>query len=195
MSIRLSAGERRDQIIDVAIHVFARHGYHGTSMNEVAEAAGVTKPVLYQHFSSKHELYLALIDDAGRRMISTISKATAGATNGKEQTELGFQAYFRWVADDHDAFRLLFSTNANGDEVATRAIRAITSEAASAIAPLIAVEIDSEKLRILAHGLVGLAEGVSRRVVERDDPFDPDELASLAANLAWAGLRSIRPGT
>lgn len=193
MTTRLSAGERRDQIIDVAIHVFARHGYHGTSMNEVAEAAGVTKPVLYQHFSSKHELYLALIDDAGRRMISTISKATAGATSGKEQTELGFQAYFRWVADDHDAFRLLFSTNANGDEEATRAIRAITSEAASAIAPLIAVEIDHDKLRILAHGLVGLAESVSRRVVERSEAFDPDELARLVANLAWAGLRSIRP--
>ncbi len=193
MNTRLPAGERREQIIDVAIPVFAKRGFHGASMNDVAEAAGVTKPVLYQHFASKQDLHLALIDDVGKRMITAISKGTAGATNGKNQTELGFQAYFRWVADDRDAFLLLFSTQASGDETATKAIRQITSDAASAIAPLIAVEIDHEKQRTLAHGLVGLAEGVSRRLVERGEDFDPDELARLVANLAWAGLRSIGP--
>ena len=193
MSIRLPAGARREQILDVAVQVFARQGYHGTSMNEVAEAAGVTKPVLYQHFDSKQDLYLALIDEVGRRRITTIAKATAGATSGKTMTEVGFQAYFRWVADDHDAFLLLFATQANRDAAATAAIKAITSEAASAIAPLIAVEIDHEKQRTLAHGLVGLAEGVSRRLVERGDDFDPDELGRLVANLAWAGLRALGP--
>jgi AcrR family transcriptional regulator len=194
MNTRLPAGERREQIIDVAVAVFARSGYHGASMNDVAEAAGVTKPVLYQHFASKQDLYLALIDDVGKRMIDAIGKATAGATDGRTQTELGFRAYFRWVADDHDGFLLLFSTQANRDAAATKAIRAITSEAASAIAPLIAIEIDHEQRRTLAHGLVGLAEGVSRRLVERGDDFDPDELARLVANLAWAGLRAVGPG-
>jgi AcrR family transcriptional regulator len=195
MNTRLPAGERREQIIAVAVAVFARSGYHGASMNDVAEAAGVTKPVLYQHFASKQDLYLALIDDVGKRMIDAIGKATAGATDGRAQTELGFRAYFRWVADDHDGFLLLFSTQANRDAAATKAIRAITSEAASAIAPLIAIEIDHEQRRTLAHGLVGLAEGVSRRLVERGDEFDPDELARLVANLAWAGLRAVGPGT
>ena len=193
MSTRLPAGERREQILDVAVQVFARNGFHGTSMNDVADAAGVTKPVLYQHFDSKQELYLALIDDVGRKMISAIQKATAGAANGKKQTELGFQAYFRWVAQDHDGFLLLFATQANRDAAATRAIRAITSEAASAIAPLIAIDIDHEKQRTIAHGLVGLAEGVSRRLVERGDDFDPDDVGRLVANLAWAGLRAIGP--
>ena len=195
MNTRLPAGERREQIIAVAVTVFARSGYHGASMNDVAEAAGVTKPVLYQHFASKQDLYLALIDDVGKRMIDAIGKATAGATDGRAQTELGFRAYFRWVADDHDGFLLLFSTQANRDAAATTAIRSITSEAASAIAPLIAIEIDPEQRRTLAHGLVGLAEGVSRRLVERGDDFDPDELARLVANLAWAGLRAVGPGT
>jgi AcrR family transcriptional regulator len=195
MNTRLPAGERREQILDVAVQVFARNGYHGTSMNDVAEAAGVTKPVLYQHFDSKQDLYLALIDEVGQRMITAISKATAGATSGKTMTELGFQAYFRWVAQDHDAFLLLFATQANRDAAATKAIRTITSEAASAIAPLIAVEIDHEKQRTIAHGLVGLAEGVSRRLVERGEDFDPDELGRLVANLAWAGLRAIGPAS
>ncbi|MCB1000766.1 MAG: TetR/AcrR family transcriptional regulator [Acidimicrobiales bacterium] len=195
MNTRLPAGERREQILEVAVQVFARHGYHGTSMNDIAEAAGVTKPVLYQHFDSKQDLYLALIDEVGHRMITAIAKATAGATNGKAQTESGFCAYFRWVAQDHDAFLLLFATQANRDAAATKAIRKITSEAASAIAPLIAAEIDHEQQRTIAHGLVGLAEGVSRRLVERGEEFDPDELGRLVSNLAWAGLRALGPNS
>ena len=192
-SSRLPAGARREQILDVAVQVFARSGYHGASMNDVAEAAGVTKPVLYQHFESKQGLYLALLEEVGRRLLNAVSKATAGATSGKTQTELGFKAYFQWVADDHDSFLLLFGTQANRDAASTAAIRRMTAETAEAVAPLITVDIDPENRRTLAHGLVGLAEGVSRRLVERGESFDPDELGALVANLAWAGLRAIGP--
>ena len=65
VSVRLTATARREQLVDIAIAVFARNGYHTTSMNDVAEAAGVTKPVLYQHFASKRDLYLALLDEVG----------------------------------------------------------------------------------------------------------------------------------
>src|ERR1041384_795151 len=142
MSMRLTAPERRVQLMQVGLEAFARNGYHGASMNDVADAAGVTKPVLYQHFESKQGLYLALLDEVGRRLLNQIAKATAGATSGKAQTELGFKAYFRWVADDHDAFLLLFGTQANRDAASTAAIRRMTAETAAAIAPLIAVEID-----------------------------------------------------
>ncbi|HTH07003.1 MAG TPA: TetR/AcrR family transcriptional regulator [Ilumatobacteraceae bacterium] len=191
MSIRLPASARREQILDVSVEVFARNGFHSTSMNDVAEAAGVTKPVLYQHFDSKRDLYLALLGEAGNRLRSAIAKAVAGASNGKEQTELGFKAYFHWVAEDHDAFLLLFGSRANRDEESTTAIRRITAEAAAAIEPLIAADIDSEHQRVLAHGLVGLAEGVSRHLVERGERFDPDVLGQQIADLAWAGLRAV----
>ena len=191
MSTRLPAGERREQILDVAVQVFASKGFHGASMNDVADAAGVTKPVLYQHFDSKQDLYLALLEDVGHRMLHSIAKATAGATNGKTQTELGFQAYFRFVADDHDAFLLLFGTQANRGAESTAVIRRITDEAADAIAPLIAVDIDPDYRRTLAHGLIGLAEGASRRLVELGETFDPDALAQQVSNLAWAGLRAV----
>ena len=191
MSMRLPAPARREQILDVSVQVFAQRGFHSTSMNDVAEAAGVTKPVLYQHFDSKQDLYLALIDEAGNRLRTAISKAVAGATNGKQQTELGFKAYFRWVSDDHDAFLLLFGSRANRDEESTKAIRRITAEAAQAIAPLIAADIEPEHQRILAQGLVGLAEGVSRHLVERGETFDPDALGQQIADMAWAGLRAV----
>ncbi|WP_439115745.1 TetR/AcrR family transcriptional regulator [Ilumatobacter sp.] len=193
MSQRLSAPARREQILDVALDVFANSGFHGASMNDIAEAAGVTKPVLYQHFDSKRDLYQALIEEVGNRLRTNIDKATAEATNGKSQTELGFRAYFRWVADDHDGFRLLFGSGSRRDDEFNEAIRKITAESARAVAPLIAVDIDESHRETLAHALVGLAEGASRRLVGLGQDFDPDALAAEVSALAWAGLRAVTP--
>ena len=189
---RLSADARREQIIDVAIEVFGRAGYFGASMNDIAEAAGVTKPVLYQHFDSKSELYVALLDEVGARLLSAISKATADATDGREMTAAGFQAYFRWVAHRHDEFMLLFGGSARHAEEFGARVRRITDDAAAAIAPLIAVDIEHAHRETLAHALVGLAEGASRRLVGLGQAFDPDEIAREVAALAWAGLRAVQ---
>jgi len=191
MSVRLPASARREQLLDVALQVFARQGYHVASMNDVAEAAGVTKPVVYQHFDSKRDLYLALLAEVGDRLLTAIFKATSGATDGKHQTELGFRAYFRWVADDHDSFLLLFGSGARRDEEFNDAVRHVTEQVAEAIKPLITAPIDAEHQRTLAHSLVGLAEGVSRRLVDNGTEFDPDLLARQVSDLAWAGLRAI----
>jgi len=193
MSGRLPANARREQILDVALEVFAREGFHGASMNDVADAVGVTKPVLYQHFDSKRDLYQASIDEVGDRLLASISKAAAEATDGKSQTELGFRAYFRWVADDHDAFRFLFGSGTRRDHEFNAAVQRITAQAAQAVAPLIAVDIDERHRTTLAHALVGLAEGASRLLVERGDEFDPDEIAQIVADLSWAGLRAVQP--
>jgi AcrR family transcriptional regulator len=190
---RLSADARREQILDVAIDVFGRSGYFGASMNDIAEAAGVTKPVLYQHFDSKSDLYSALLDEVGARMLDAIVKATADATDGKQQTEQGFRAYFRWVAHRHDEFMLLFGGSSRHDGEFSAQIRRITDDAAAAIAPLISVDIDVEHRTTLAHALVGLAEGASRRLVGLGQAFEPDEIAREVSALAWAGLRAINP--
>jgi len=193
MSQRLSAPARREQILDVALVVFAGAGFHGASMNDIAEAAGVTKPVLYQHFDSKRDLYQALIEEVGNRLRNNIDKATAEATDGKSQTELGFRAYFRWVADDHDGFRLLFGSGSRRDDEFNESIRKITAESARAVAPLIAVDIDESHRETLSHALVGLAEGASRRLVGLGKDFDPDAIAAEVSALAWAGLRAVQP--
>ncbi len=192
-SSRLSADARRAQILDVAIDVFGRSGYFGSSMNDIAEAAGVTKPVLYQHFDSKSDLYSALLDEVGARMLDAIAKATADATDGKQQTERGFQAYFRWVAHRHDEFMLLFGGSARHDGEFSAQIRRITNDAAAAIAPLISVDLEPTHRITLAHALVGLAEGASRRLVGLGEAFEPDEIAREVSALAWAGLRAVSP--
>ena len=192
-SPRLSADARREQILDVAIDVFGRSGYFGSSMNDIAEAAGVTKPVLYQHFDSKSDLYSALLDEVGARMLDAIAKATADATDGKQQTERGFQAYFRWVAHRHDEFMLLFGGSARHDGEFSAQVRRITNDAAAAIAPLISVDLEPQHRTTLAHALVGLAEGASRRLVGLGEAFEPDEIAREVSALAWAGLRAVSP--
>jgi AcrR family transcriptional regulator len=191
MTSRLSAPARREQLLDVALQVFARSGYHDTSMNDVAEAAGVTKPVLYQHFESKRDLFQALLDAVGARMLGAITTGTSGATDGRTLTERGFRAYFRWVAEDHDAFTLLYGASSRRDPDFSRALRRVTNGMVQAIAPLIAADIDDEHRLTLAHALVGLAEGASRRLVERGEDFDPDVIARQVSDVAWAGLRSV----
>ena len=125
-------------------------------------------------------------------LLEAIAKATANAGSPRAQVERGFAAYFRWVADDHDAFKLLFGSGARRDEEFADAVRQVEEAIAEAIAPLIAADIDDDHRTLLAYGLVGLAEGTSRRLVAGATPFDPQRVAAQVADLAYAGLRSVR---
>jgi AcrR family transcriptional regulator len=190
---RLPAAERRRQLIEVAIDVFAQHGLHGASMNQVAKAAGVTKPVLYQHFPSKRELYREVLEDVGGRLEAAIVKATADAAGPHQQVEAGFRTYFRWVAAERAAFTLLFGGTTRSDDAFVETAQRVEATIADAVAALIDVDgLDAMQRRVLAHGIVGIAESTSRHWVANNLPLDPDELAAQTAELAWAGLRGIR---
>ena len=190
---RLPAARRRRQLLDVALSEFAERGFHLTSMNDVAEAAGVTKPVLYQHFRSKRELYLELLEDVGEQLRDRIAKATAQASSPRQQVVSGFGAYFRFVAEKQPAFQLLFGGGTRRDLEFADAVRAVELSIADIIAHLIDVPgLDAERRRLLAHGIVGLAEGTSRHWILDGAPGDPDTLAAQVAELAWAGLRGVR---
>jgi AcrR family transcriptional regulator len=191
MSVRLPAAARREQLLAVALDVFARQGFHGTAMSEVAEAAGVTKPVLYQHFASKRDLYLALLEEVGGKLRATIEQATREAGSPHDQVVRGYLAYFTWVAEDRQAFRLLFGSGARRDEEFAEAVRRFEDAVASAIAPLIQADIDAAHRRVLANALVGIAESTSRWLVLSGEEFDPRVVASQVAGLAWAGLRGV----
>lgn len=177
----------------MALPVFAERGFHLTSMNEVADAAGVTKPVLYQHFPSKRALYLELLRAVGDDLMGRIRDAAETAGGPREQVEHGLRAYFCFVADEAAAYRLMFGGGTRRDaefaEEATRVERSI----AETIAPLIAVEGLSPADRLLyAHGIVGLAEGTSRHWNADALDLDPGDIARKVAELAWGGLRGIR---
>src|SRR4051794_41878216 len=97
--MRLPAEQRRTQLLAVAVEIFGERGFHATSMDEVAEAAGDTKPVLYQHFPSKRALYRELLDDVDAQLVARLVEAAAGADGGPGRDEGGLAAYFR--SDPH----------------------------------------------------------------------------------------------
>ena len=196
---RLTAEQRRQQLFSVSLELFAQRGYRATTMDDIAEAAGVTKPLLYQHFSSKRSLYLELVDSIAKDLLTAISTAVAGADGPRQQVELGFAAYFRLVVTREAEFRLLYGRDHAEDQELGRALRAVEDAIAEAIDPLIAAGLDADHRRLLAYGIVGLAEGASRRFIAQRTETDSDEgieeqalrLAQRMADLAWAGLRSV----
>lgn len=195
---RLPAGERRRQLFDVALDLFAERGYRATTMDDVAEAAGVTKPLVYQHFSSKRALYLELVDSVAHEMLAAIADAAARAEGPRQQVEQGFAAYFQLVVTHESAFRLLYGRDHGDDEELGEALRRVEDVLAEAIDPLIAAGLDPDHRRLLAYAVVGMAEGASRHWIATHPPLGDDaaeaearRLAARMADLAWAGLRSV----
>ena len=190
---RLPAPERREQLLTVARHVFARRGFHETSMNDVAKDAGVTKPVLYQHFASKRELYRAVLEDVGQRLQTNVIEAAALATSPRQQVETGLTAYLEFVESDPEGFRVLFTGASREDEEWASIADGVERSVANGIASLIAVEGMSEAHRqALARGVVGLAEGMVR--FWKNEPeleLDQADLVRDLVTLAWAGLRGL----
>src|SRR5581483_9781674 len=94
---RLTAEQRRQQLFSVALELFARRGYRATTMDDIAESAGVTKPLVYQHFSSKRALYLELVNSIAQELVIAVREAVAQAKGPRQEVEMGFAAYFRMV--------------------------------------------------------------------------------------------------
>ena len=160
-------------------------------MNDVADSAGVTKPVLYQHFTSKRSLFVDLLEDVGSRLGALIAKATAGADTPSEKVEKGFSAYFRWIDANRPAFSLLFGGAVRLDPEFADVLRKVEAFLAESIAALIDADLDDEHRRTLAHGIVGLAESTGRHWLEDELDLDPDILGKQVADLAYAGLRGV----
>ena len=179
----------------MARELFAAGGFHATSMDDVAEAAGVTKPVLYQHFPSKRALYRELLEDVGRRLLADITAATAPADTGRERVQNGIAAYFGFVTGNRPAFRLLFGASVRNDAEFAEVAEAVLERMAEAVADMIDVDLPAEHRAVLAHAVIGVAEAVGRRAL-RDETaeHDPELLAHWTAELVWYGLRGIRTG-
>ncbi len=197
LTMRLPAAERRTQLLETAVAVFAANGFHATSMNDVAEAAGVTKPVLYQHFGSKRDLFVELLTQIGEELREAIAKATADAPGPRQQIENGFRAYFAFVGQRTDAFSVLFGSGARRDPEFASFARNVEDSIAEAIAGLIMVDGEPvENRKILAHGIVGMTEATSRIWLANNRQPDIDTLAEELSQLVWAGMRGLRtPGS
>jgi AcrR family transcriptional regulator len=202
MRQRLPAARRRSQLLEVALERFAANGFHGTSMEEIADAAGVTKPVLYQHFGSKRTLYLELLETVGQELLQEVTVRAEAETHPHQQVLAGFRAYFRFVRERTSAFQLLFGSGARQADEFADAVRGLEASVATTIAAFIDADIDDGHRDLLGYAILGLAEVTGRLWVSRHtesghpslDATEAEVLAVRLADLVWAGLRGLPGG-
>lgn len=166
---RLPRAEREQQVLDIAHARFAEHGYAAVTMDDVAAAAGVTKPLLYAYFGNKERLYIACMERAGDAMLATVVAAVGDADGPADALRLGLRAFFAFVDEDRDAWRVLFDeTLPTGGEIAQRVgeyrERLVGLVAATNVNRLPASRRaeHATEIEALSHALLGAAEALAR---------------------------------
>ena len=114
-AVRMPKDQRRAQLLDAANDVFTTKGYHASAMDDIAEAAGVSKPVLYQHFASKLDLYLALLDQSCDRLVEIVQDALASTENNADRVVATVGAFYEFVSSASGEFRFVFESDLTGD--------------------------------------------------------------------------------
>jgi AcrR family transcriptional regulator len=190
---RLTAEARRAQLLAVAREVFAEDGYPGAAMEKIAQRAGVTKPVLYQHFEGKKELYLALLDSDMSRLLAHVSGAIESAHDNPSRIRKGLAAYFNYIEANVDSFRLLFRETMGADPEFRESIDRFHDAAATSIGAIIADETGKslELAELLARGIMGMSEAAATWWLDRKQEIEKDELVESLAELAWRGLAAL----
>jgi AcrR family transcriptional regulator len=188
---RLPRRERRVQLLDSALEVFVAQGYHAAAMDDIAERAGVSKPVLYQHFPGKLELYLALLDSACDEVIDNCRDALAATHDNKTRVAAAMAAFYSYVAGERAAFRLVFESDLTSEPAVREHVERVTSECAAMIADVIHDDtgLPAEQSRLLAVSLVGMAQVSARFWVSEASGITQEQAVELVTGLAWRGIR------
>lgn len=196
----LGPEKRRPLILDAAFEVFLEHGYDGASMDAVARAAGVTKPVVYACFASKEELFAELLTREEQRMLALIAAALpAHADENPERTlATGLTAFLQAVADSPQAFKVILLGEGANAAVALRVARGRSAQV-DAIAMLAEAWLEQRDVaepeqpaRLIAHALVGVAESAARALLSEPERWEPGTMGPMLARLITEGQGALR---
>lgn len=187
---RLPRDERRAQLLSAALESFTTSGYHAASMDEIAERANVSKPVLYQHFPSKLDLYLAVLDLHIDALVFSIQKAIASTRENKNRVKATIDAYFGFIEGEGEAFRLLFESDMSVEPQVRERLERMTYDCAVAVSAVISVDtgLPKDEAMILAIGLIGCAQISARHWLEKGGKIDRSQASALVTSLMWRGI-------
>ena len=187
---RLPRPARRRQLLGAAQEVFVAQGYHAAAMDEIAERAGVSKPVLYQHFPGKLELYLALLDESVDALTATVQRALASTNDNKQRVTATFTAFFDFVASTGQAFRLVFESDLRNEPAVRERLDRSMQNCAEMISQVIREDagIGDDEAHLLGLGLVGMAQVSATYWLSTARPIPKDAAEELMARLAWRGI-------
>ena len=187
---RLARPARRLQLLGAAQEIFVERGYHAAAMDDIAQRAGVSKPVLYQHFPGKLELYLAVLDRHAGALVDQVRAALRSTEDNRRRVEASVAAYFSFVAGEGGAFRLVFERDLRTDPAVNERVERMTAACVDAIAETIAHDtgVGSDEARLLSVGLVGLAEVGARWWLASAQGISQERAVELLVGLSWRGL-------
>jgi AcrR family transcriptional regulator len=170
--------------------VFVAQGYHAAAMDEIADRAGVSKPVLYQHFPGKLELYLALLDESAEELVKIVHEALSSTTDNKQRVHATFRAFFDFVASGGEAFRLVFESDLSNEPAVRERLEAAMRDCAEMISQFIHADagLDDAEAHLLGMSLVGMAQVSSRYWLRSGRPIPKDAAEQLITRLAWRGI-------
>jgi AcrR family transcriptional regulator len=191
--MRLPRSARRKQLLEAAQEVFVAQGYHAAAMDDIAERAGVSKPVLYQHFPGKLELYLALLDTHCELIVAKVRAAMAATADNKERVKGAVEAYFDFVDHDSEAFRLVFASDLRNDPAVRERVERVEQGCIAAITDTIISDtgVSRPHAELLASGLVGAAGTAAQFWLAGGRRVPKPEAEALVAALSWRGIASF----
>ena len=189
-SARLPRPARRLQLLGAARDVFVAQGYHAAAMDEIAERAGVSKPVLYQHFPGKLDLYLALLDESAEALIRTMREALSSTTDNRQRVPATFKAFYDFVAGADEAFRLVFESDLSNEPAVKGRLEKAMSDCADMVSRFIAEDagVSDSEAHLLGMALVGMGQVSARFWLSTGREISKDAAEQLIARLAWRGI-------
>jgi AcrR family transcriptional regulator len=183
---------REAQMVAAAERLFSEHGYHGVSMDQIAAASGITKPMLYEYFGSKEGLFLACMERARGQLFAAIGTAVRGSADAEGALRAGIEAFLRVADEQRATWPVLFGEGGRFNDAAA----AIRAEQAGLIAQLLRElpgwqrEPDPEQLDAIAHIFVGAAEAIAFWAVERNEQRI-DRVADYLMAVLWPVVREL----
>ena len=197
---RMTRDARREQVLEIAQELFATQGYHHVSMDDIADQALVSKPVLYRHFPSKLDLYLAVVDRGGEALVKAVTEAlepiSAGAAepgDGKPVVHALVRAYFSYVEAAGQSASLLFESDVTRDDDVRARVESASAETAGHICEVLErfTGLPHEHNELVATALVGMAQVAASARARGDGSYADmpvEEAADLVARVAWGGV-------
>ena len=197
---RLTAEARREAILDAALEVFAQRGYNGSSIDEIAQAAGISKALIYEHFPSKRDLHVSLLESHVQEIFERLADAAATSDPGEVRLRAGVDAFLDFVETRRDAFRMLFRDAVEPEVVGI--VAAVQRQTAAAVAGMIATEPrkgrgdprrDAKAIEMLGQQLTGAVQSLALWWGDHPEVQRKD-LVDSVMNFAWLGLERLRAG-
>ena len=197
---RLSAGERREAILDAAMEVFSRGGYHGSSIDQIAQAAGISKALIYEHFPSKRELHGSLLEAHVGELFGRLAASAEMGGEPEDRLRRGLDTFFAFVEERRDAWRMLFRDAVDPD-VADQFQR-VQAQATGLITALMEADPDMPPaddperhliVEMLAQQLSGAMQSLANWWFDHQH-VPRERLVQSAVAFSWSGLERLREG-